>query len=123
MIDRLQVTTQVPVVAVDVGCIDQEQGEKGKRNAMVQRNKVKSIKWWDDKKSEDIGFPTHPPQIIKPVPDPVDKFESRIRGIPFDIESELKQLISNSSEVALELKEHSPCVANNVITETINNTY
>ena len=57
------------------------------------------------------------------MPDHVDKFESRTRGVHFDIKSELKQLITNSSEVALETKESSPCLANNVITETINNTY
>ena len=57
------------------------------------------------------------------MPDPVDKFDSRIRRVPIDIESELKQLISESSELALDMKESSPCLTNDVITETINNTY
>ena len=61
---------------------------------------LKSISWWDDKKSDDKNFPTHPPPVVDPVPGPVDKFDSRIRGVPTDIESELKQLLSESSDLA-----------------------
>ena len=55
--------------------------------------------------------------------DPVAKFESRIWGVPPEIESELKQLIHNSPEMALDNKESSPCLNDDVIGENINNTY
>ena len=73
--------------------------EKQKKRHGPKGDRVKSIKWWDDKKSEDNSFPTHPPPIVNPVPDPVDKFDSRIRGVPIDIESELNSKIEHVPEV------------------------
>ena len=61
--------------------------EKQKKRHGPKGDKVKSITWRDDKKSDDCNFPTHPPPIVTLVPDPVTKFEPRIRGIPFEIES------------------------------------
>lgn len=97
--------------------------EKQKKRHGPKGNRVKSIRWWDDKKSNDKSFLTHQPPIINPAPDPVDKFDSQIRGVPIDIESELKQLISESPKLALDIRESSPGLTNDMITKTINNTY
>ena len=78
MIHPLPVTIQVLAVEVGNVLIAQEQEKKMKRHG-PKGDKVKSIKWWDDKKSEDCNFLTHPPPIGTP------EFESRIRRVPIDI--------------------------------------
>ena len=99
--------------------------EKKKKRHGPKGDCIKSIKWWDDKGSinspEESNFPTHPPTLVPPfMTGPDNNFESRIRGVPPDIESKLKDLISNTSD-----QESSSCMINNesVLGETINNDF
>ena len=60
--------------------------------------------------------------------DPVVKFESRIRGVPIEIESELQALISNSTSRALDDKESSSVFDDSedidfILEEKINNNF
>ena len=50
--------------------------------------------------------------------DPVAKFESQIRGVPIEIESELQALISNSTITALDDKESSSAFDDTVGTDS-----
>ena len=76
--------------------------EKQKKRHGPKGN-IKAITWWDDH-----------------VPDPAAEFESRIQGVPSDMESELKRLIPDSSEMAL--ADTNP-VTGTENGETINNTF
>ena len=66
--------------------------------------KGKRIKWWDDKvseiKREGSSFPIHPP--VRPSSaqaDPVTTLNSRIRGVPIEVETKLQALVSQSNNM------------------------
>ena len=111
MIHPLPVTIRVPAVEVVDVLIVQEH-EKKRHGSKLN---TKSISWWDDTKSVNKNLPTHPPPLVDPAPGPVDKFNSRIRGVPNDIESELNQLLSEPSDLVQDTE--------NFITKTINNDF
>ena len=129
MIHPLSMMLQVQAVVVEEVLTGQEHEKKSKRNAMVQRVNALSqlsggmIRNLKILMLNQISQHTHPPMLIPSLTDPVAKFELRIWGVPPEIESELKQLIHNSPEMALDNKESSPCLNDDVIGENINNTY
>ena len=57
------------------------------------------------------------------MPDPVAKFESRIRGVPIKVESELQALISESNSMALDKKEYPSGFDNNEEPTTADDEY
>ena len=62
------------------------------------------ISWWDYPVMNYINsepnpnFPSHPDHIQ--ADDPEDRIESRVRGVPIEIESEIKALLSDSDDVS-----------------------
>ena len=62
-----------------------------------------------------LHFPSHPDRVQSH--SPVDKLESRVRGVPIEIESEIKALISNSELVTTDDGNDDS------VTEIINNDF
>ena len=65
--------------------------------------KNKRIKWCD-KKLEQLNFLTSQNKSSSIPTDPVNRFNSQIRGIPIEVESELQALIPRTSNMALDEK-------------------